>query len=216
MCVVTKSHVQTQTQHVSPFLEAFWLTQCSSQLQAYWFLLKTQIFLKQLLTVVLSIKQEEIVHLLGTISSSGWIHIWCCSEYLGQQVGVCGTENNGAFWLNNLLADTKLPDSVSELSFTLPTLHFAETLLETNLFLVSFCCLSRKGPIGALLSVGIWFSLFFTLILLPFYLDKHLLMHWNAPYETYLFIFSFIHVCWFSVKFSTGRFHIVNSKTLDP
>ncbi len=33
------------------------------------------------------------MHLLGTIFSGGLIHIWCSSEYLGQQNGVCGIES---------------------------------------------------------------------------------------------------------------------------
>ena len=39
------------------------------------------------------LQQEEMVHLLGTIISGGLIHIWCCSEYLWQQDGVCETES---------------------------------------------------------------------------------------------------------------------------
>ncbi len=35
----------------------------------------------------------EIVHLLWTIFSGGLVHIWCFSEYLGQQDGVCGIES---------------------------------------------------------------------------------------------------------------------------
>lgn len=38
-------------------------------------------FIKQLVIVVF-LKQEERVHLLGTIFSYGLIHILCCSEYL--------------------------------------------------------------------------------------------------------------------------------------
>ncbi len=33
------------------------------------------------------------MHLMGTIFSSRLIHIWCCSEYLGQRGGVCGRES---------------------------------------------------------------------------------------------------------------------------
>ncbi len=51
-----------------------------------------------------------MVHLLGTIFSSGWIHIWCSSEYLGQQDGVCvGLSQNKlqcvcSWWWRNMSA----------------------------------------------------------------------------------------------------------------
>ncbi len=37
----------------------------------------------------MSLKQEYIVYLLGTIFSCRLIHIWCSSEYLQQQDSVC-------------------------------------------------------------------------------------------------------------------------------
>ncbi len=60
----------------------------------FYFLERLTNFLKQLGTAVfqqLLLKQEEILHLLGTIFSGGLIHIWCSSEYLQQQDCMCET-----------------------------------------------------------------------------------------------------------------------------
>ncbi len=40
------------------------------------------------------LEQGDIVHLLRITFSGGLIHIWCSSEFLGQQDGVCGIESN--------------------------------------------------------------------------------------------------------------------------
>lgn len=54
-------------------------------------------FLKQLLAVVL-IVQEETVHSLRTIFSSGWIHIWCLRQYLWQPDVACGLDCVCSWW----------------------------------------------------------------------------------------------------------------------
>lgn len=42
-------------------------------------------FWSKSLNTVFKVKQEEIVHLLGTTFSGGLIIIWCSSEYLWQE-----------------------------------------------------------------------------------------------------------------------------------
>lgn len=52
-------------------------------------------FLKQLQTVVFNqIDKRKYLHLLGTISRGGLIHILCSSEYLGQQDVDAGLSKN--------------------------------------------------------------------------------------------------------------------------
>ncbi len=83
---------------LNPKLKDF---QNSSQIYSFTFKKSLSNFLKQLVIVVFIKSYADrrkfvvhlLVHLLGTVFSGGLMHIWCASEFLGQQDGACGIQS---------------------------------------------------------------------------------------------------------------------------